>query len=97
LKFLGDCWCFLGGTTFRTWKIAIHLGGLKTLRHIMWSFLVACPRVATWLRTKSNFVGLGSPSVIFSLASSPRHGVSVNSRHIRKNGGVGPHYSEVPK
>jgi hypothetical protein len=27
----------------------------------MWSFLVACPRVATWLRTKFNFRWVGQP------------------------------------
>ena len=82
-------------TTLRIWKAAIHLGGAKTLRHIMWSFWWHAPGLSRGYTPIPTFVGLGSLYMIFSLESAPGCGVSVNPRHIREHGGAGPHYSEV--
>ena len=86
---------FPRGTTFENLEVSHSPWWTKTLRHIMWSFMVARPRFARRLRTKTNLFCIGQPFHDPFLGSVPGCGVSVNPRHIREHGGAGPHYSEV--
>ena len=64
--FFGDLLELAQGTILRTWKAAIHLGGLRHPLALYLGLLVAHPKVPCGYAPSPTFVGLGSLFMIFS-------------------------------